>query len=339
MNIKNALLTNSKARPKTKRAKTTKIAIHYVGNPGSSAMANRNYFNNCGLYVSAHYIIGLDGEIIRCVPEDEIAYTTNSANSYSIGIENCHPDWTGKFNSKTYASLVELCADLCKRYKLDPLTDLIRHYDVTKKICPKYFVDHPDEWNKFKYDVKSKMTGNTVNNPYTSNLLNRYKNGTYNRLFYVDSPDGKLSVRDKRPANNKLGNLIGQYKNGDVILGKYSLDNWMGVIYNGKQGFVNAQYLKVKTEQVKLPSYSKPWKDGDYGGADVIVKTNNGSNLNIRAGRPGSANYNKILGKLKDGSMIDIFHCLNGWFSIYIDGVCNPGFISGDYIVLEPADI
>lgn len=158
MNIQDALLTSTKARPKTKRSKTTKVAIHWVGNAGSSAMANRNYFNNSGLSVSSHYIIGLDGEVIKCVPEDEIAYATNTANSYAISIENCHPDWTGKFNSKTYASLVELCADLCKRYNLNPTTDLIRHYDVTKKCCPKYFVDHSDEWNKFKNDVKEKLT-------------------------------------------------------------------------------------------------------------------------------------------------------------------------------------
>ena len=27
--------------------------------------------------------------------------------------------------------------------------DIIRHYDVTGKICPKYFVDHEDAWNEF----------------------------------------------------------------------------------------------------------------------------------------------------------------------------------------------
>ena len=31
--------------------------------------------------------------------------------------------------------------------------DVIRHYDVTGKICPKYFVEHEDEWEQFKKDV------------------------------------------------------------------------------------------------------------------------------------------------------------------------------------------
>jgi len=162
MNIQEKLLTvNQYSRPGTKRNSTTKIAVHYVANPGTSAIANRNYFENCkttGVYVSSNYIVGLDGEVIRCVPDDEIAYCTNQANAYSISIETCHPDWTGKFNPKTYASLVELCALLLKKYKLES-DDLIRHFDVTGKVCPKCFVEaskggSDDEknwaWNKIK---------------------------------------------------------------------------------------------------------------------------------------------------------------------------------------------
>lgn len=161
MKIENKYLTiNKYSRPGTKRSKTTKIAWHYIGNPGTSAIANRNYFNNAPnhkTYASSHYIIGLTGEIIACIPEGEIAYTTNSANSYSIGIEMCHPDNSGKFNQATYDAAVELGVDLCKRYKLDPLKDFIRHYDVTKKICPKYWVDNPSKWEQFKKDVYNRL--------------------------------------------------------------------------------------------------------------------------------------------------------------------------------------
>ena len=173
MKIEEKLLTvNQYSRPGIKRNSTTKIAVHYVANPGTSAIANRNYFGNCkttGVYVSSNYIVGLDGEVIRCVPDDEIAYCTNQANAYSISIETCHPDQTGKFNPKTYSSLVELCALLLKKYKLEP-DDLIRHFDVTGKVCPKCFViaskggsddEKNSAWNKFKSDVKAKMNGNT----------------------------------------------------------------------------------------------------------------------------------------------------------------------------------
>ncbi len=163
MNITNDYLPFSNYhRPGTK-IKPRKIAVHYVGNAGSSAKGNRNYFANCSNYVSSHYIIGLNGEILRLIPENEISYCTNQANSYTISIECCHQDNNGKFNSKTYNALVELCADICKRYGFNPLTDIIRHYDVTKKACPLWW--SPNGPNKqanadfatFKNSVKSKI--------------------------------------------------------------------------------------------------------------------------------------------------------------------------------------
>ena len=168
MIITNKYITNN--RPYEKRKKTTAIAVHYIGNAGTSAEANRNYFQNNNCEVSANYIIGLNGEIICCIPDEEVAWCTCQANSYSPSIECCHPDSTGKLNSKTYNSLVELCAYLCKKYKLDE-TDLIRHYDVTGKICPKGFVpkskggsddNSNTAWKKFKADVKAKLGGTTA---------------------------------------------------------------------------------------------------------------------------------------------------------------------------------
>ena len=42
-----------------------------------------------------------------------------------------------------------------------PVTEsIIRHYDVSGKLCPKYFVEHEEEWVKFKEDVASYMKEN-----------------------------------------------------------------------------------------------------------------------------------------------------------------------------------
>ena len=159
--IQKFLEPNIYSRPQKKIGRIKKIAVHYVGNPGTSAIANRNYFDNLKnthkTYASSHYIIGLDGEIIQCIPESEISYATNDANSYSISIENCHPLADGKFTKATRESLTELCADICKRYGLDPLKDIIRHYDVTGKLCPLYWVTHPQDFAAFKEEVKTYM--------------------------------------------------------------------------------------------------------------------------------------------------------------------------------------
>ena len=136
------LTVNPYSRPGTIRKRTEKIAVHYVGNPGTTALNNRNYFNNLAKthsrYVSSNYIVGLDGEVLECVPPEEIAYCTNQANEYSISIECCHPDSTGKFTDATETALAELCVYLLKRYHLTA-DDIIRHYDVTGKQCPLYW--------------------------------------------------------------------------------------------------------------------------------------------------------------------------------------------------------
>lgn len=155
--IQEELLTpNAYSRPQKKLTKVNGIVIHYVANPGSSAIANRNYFEGLAssqaTYASSHFVVDLDGSIIQCIPLDEIAYASNGRNEDTISIEVCHPDDTGKFSVKTYNSLIQLVAWLCGEYNLKQ-EDIIRHYDVTGKNCPKYFVENEDAWITFKEDV------------------------------------------------------------------------------------------------------------------------------------------------------------------------------------------
>jgi N-acetylmuramoyl-L-alanine amidase len=128
------------------------IVIHYIGNPGTGAQNNRNYFNNPDSTVSAHFIVGLDGEVIQCIPLHERSSASNHRNSDTISIEVCHPDESGIFNDITYQALVRLTAWLCAECHLDE-TQIIRHYDVTGKVCPKWFVDDETAWATFKADV------------------------------------------------------------------------------------------------------------------------------------------------------------------------------------------
>lgn len=160
-NLDVKLLTiNPYSRSGKKLEQVNNIVIHYVGNPNTSAIANRNYFESLsdgqGSKASSHFVVGLEKEIVQCVPLAEIAYASNKRNKDTISIEVCHPDETGKFSDSTYAKVVELSAWLCLRYRLSA-DDLIRHYDVTGKICPKYYVENEDAWNKMKQDVKEKM--------------------------------------------------------------------------------------------------------------------------------------------------------------------------------------
>ena len=81
-----------------------------------------------------------------------ILNASNDRNGDTISIETCHLDELGQYTSDTYQSMVRLSAFLCDKYRLTE-EDLIRHYDVTGKLCPRYFVDHEDAWQQFKKDV------------------------------------------------------------------------------------------------------------------------------------------------------------------------------------------
>lgn len=154
------LTPNSYSRPQIPIEQVNYIAIHYTANPGSTAMSNRNYFENLATTqenkVSSHFVVGLEGEVVQCIPTSEMSYATNSRNVDTISIECCHPDETGQFNDATYSSAVKLTAWLCTRFGLD--TDqVIRHYDVTGKDCPKYYVENPDAWFRMKADIAAQI--------------------------------------------------------------------------------------------------------------------------------------------------------------------------------------
>ena len=153
---------NEWSRPGTPLEDINAVVIHYVGNPGTTARANRNYFASLasgkeGTYASSHFVVGLEGEVVQCVPLTEVAYASNTRNGDTVSIEVCHPDETGEFSPVTYGRCVELAAWLCREFKLDPETDVIRHYDVTGKECPLYYVEHPEAWERLKADVAAEL--------------------------------------------------------------------------------------------------------------------------------------------------------------------------------------
>ncbi|MCM1268167.1 MAG: N-acetylmuramoyl-L-alanine amidase [Bacteroidales bacterium] len=152
------LEVNDYSRPGTKLEKIENIFVHYTANPGTSAQQNRSYFANLAKTreraASAHFIIGYEGELIQCIPLKEQAYAVATRNGDSVSIECCYLDEDGKFTQETYDTLVHTLAWLCQEYRLST-DDILRHYDCGGKLCPLYYVEHEDAWEKLLTDVKS----------------------------------------------------------------------------------------------------------------------------------------------------------------------------------------
>lgn len=153
------LTPNEYSRPGEALREIQSVFVHYTANPGTSAAQNRSYFeqqkDTHERSVSAHFIIGYEGEIIQCVPLDEIAYAVQTRNKDSVSIECCYLAEDGSFTQETYDSLILLLGWLVEVYDLDADEDILRHYDCGGKKCPIYYTEHEDAWLALKEDVKT----------------------------------------------------------------------------------------------------------------------------------------------------------------------------------------
>ena len=179
------LIPNQFSRPGRPLISVKGIVTHWVGNPKTTAIQNRNYFDNLRFqnptppktavtpaeikayadslkYASAHFVIGLEGEVVQCLLENEmghhvgaVKYTeralkelSNYPNNCTLGIELCHTNWEGEFTGDTLRAAKVLILELCERYNLGR-DNIYRHFDITGKDCPRYFVQNEKQWTQF----------------------------------------------------------------------------------------------------------------------------------------------------------------------------------------------
>lgn len=216
------------------------IVIHYVGALGD-AKANCNYYASKYIGASAHYFVGFKGDIWQSVEDKNIAWHCGAKkykhpecrNSNSLGIELCvrnkgslsdtSRDWY--FEDATVKTAAKLTKELMEQYNI-PMEHVIRHYDVTGKICPNpYVYNHTKHtWKKFKEALQTKKykkkgwsqengnrrfylgdSGNYVKNNWYQDgqnwywfdgngfmVKNTWKTGA-DGIWYYLNPDGKMA--------------------------------------------------------------------------------------------------------------------------------------------------
>ena len=159
---------NMKARPKVIRDETRAIVVHYPDAIDWSAQDTRDYFDKSEIEASTQFSVD-KVEIVQIMPPDEVAWQVGreayrkhhgirrpygeNPNEYLVGMEISHGK-NGEFSQATLNNAAWLCAWLCRRYDLDPMHRIIRHYDIIGKLCPVYFVEHVDKFDLFKNQVK-----------------------------------------------------------------------------------------------------------------------------------------------------------------------------------------
>jgi N-acetylmuramoyl-L-alanine amidase len=151
MNLKVDYLPGpSKARPMKKLKGIESITIHWIGPYPNQSVYSPYYWwrdgtDGSGVEASAHYIIK-DLDVLQAIPIDEVAWHCGSSGNYtSIGIEVVPMSENGLFSNKSIVTLKQLLSTL-------PKVPLKRHYDWTKKDCPRYYISN-DKWNGLLSEV------------------------------------------------------------------------------------------------------------------------------------------------------------------------------------------
>jgi glucan-binding YG repeat protein len=227
------------------------IVMHYTANDGDRAYNNANYFQtNPNLKASAHYFVD-DTSVYRSVPDNYVAYSVGGSkysgtkggkyygqctNFNSLSIELCDTVRNGKYEctEATKANAVQLTLSLMNKYNINK-DHVIRHYDVTGKVCPAYWVDDSkwekefhsklvvlDGWSETSdgwrwYDSNGEMAKNgwkTINgNAYyfwPNGIMASYefiKSADYetnSKLYYVDE-DGRWDNKEYRWMQDSKG--------------------------------------------------------------------------------------------------------------------------------------
>jgi len=193
------------------------IVVHYTAGSTSKAGSARNtaiMFSNPTVYASADYIVD-DETIVQFNPDirnrfcwhcgdNKNPYSMGGkfhgicTNANSIGIEVCstNPNWQASdqanskkwsFTDKVVAKAAELVKYLMQTYDI-PIDRVIRHYDVTGKLCPGIIGWNEDsgnakKWEQFKArltDVKADTKTDTkTNTTKTNGVIYRVQTGAF----------------------------------------------------------------------------------------------------------------------------------------------------------------
>ncbi|MFQ8686929.1 MAG: N-acetylmuramoyl-L-alanine amidase [Anaerotignaceae bacterium] len=252
------------------------IVVHYTGNNGDAALANTNYFKSYR-GASAHYFVD-ETSIYQSIEDKNIAWHCG-ANSYkhpycrnsnSIGVELCSNITGGKyaFKPKTVDNAVWLVKELMAKYNV-PITNVLRHYDVTGKLCPEPYVRDIEAWVDFKDKLTKSETKaeeelemveqTTVNINGKSYKVNRILKDNKNYICLKDLEQAGFEVG--YDANTKIPSITNKPKELELIVND-KLTSVEAVNINGNN-FVPIRSISKVTDNF----------DVGYENGKIIIKT------------------------------------------------------------------
>lgn len=223
------------------------LVKHYVGATGG-ALANCKHFRDTYIGASAHYFVGHNGEIWQCVEDKDVAWHVGAKkykhrycrNSNSIGVELCvRRDASGRwyYTEATKKAAIELFAYLMKKYNI-PISNVLRHYDVTGKVCPEPDVSSIPIWNTFKADLQAAVNGTSVSGPQDATGTS----GVPYKIKVANVAKGDVLWIRKTPSAKAASTGCLQYNDNNAYTIVAEQNGW-GKLKSGI-GWINLKYTK-----------------------------------------------------------------------------------------------
>ncbi|MDY0197654.1 MAG: peptidoglycan-binding protein [Tenuifilaceae bacterium] len=256
------------------------IVVHYTYGAitaEGAALANCKYFASGNRGASAHYFIDDGPTIWQSVEDKDTAWSVGShsglykhpdaRNKNTLSIEVCTK---GAFTEKEVENLKWLVQKKMVEHNI-PASNVIRHYDVTGKLCPAYYIDA----NRWKI-LHSYITDNKViTKPKTTTPT--YTNHN------ISLKEGMKGAAVKRMQNKLLEH--------GMDLGKYGADGDFGSVTEvAVKAFQKLKGLVVDGivgEKTWAALYTTPVKSPPS--TSVTVPATDSSNPLLKEGMKGAA--------------------------------------------------
>lgn len=206
------------------------IVIHYTGNDGDTDEANAKYFQNNIVKASAHYFVD-DDSVTQSVPDNYVAWSVGGSkyancnhtgggkyyrkctNANSISVELCdvQKDGVSNFSKKTINNAIDLIKLLMAKYNVDT-KHIIRHFDVTGKICPKPFINDVNLWQKFKMRLTEEIDMEEVERlkAEIESLKTQFAENTKMYNYISEMPDWAIKTINKLYAKGIIKGVGGE---------------------------------------------------------------------------------------------------------------------------------
>ena len=183
MQIIEAFVTQNPLYQQYTKIPVRKLVLHSVGCPQPSAAVFARQWQTARYF--AHAVLQADGTVYQVAPWDCRLMHVGAANAYSIGVEMTEPDCIRYTSGATfvcsdrtravaqvagtYNTAVELFAQLCTQFGLDPRSDIISHAEAGKLGIGTNHADPEHLWRQlgtgytmdgFRRDVAAAMDEN-----------------------------------------------------------------------------------------------------------------------------------------------------------------------------------